>query len=222
MKTQNFLKILSIIEENIPQDSPSNILKNSFKRTPYTILIATLLSLRTKDENTAKVCKELFQIANTPQTIIDIPIEQLEVIVKPTGMYRKKARVIKEVSQMLINKFNGAVPTTKEDLLSLKGVGEKTANIVLNNALGVPTIAVDTHVHRIPNMLGFIDTKTEKETQKELSKKVPKEYWSRLNFTIVSFGQTICLPRNPKCELCLISDFCNKNNLLFPTYYKSK
>jgi endonuclease-3 len=210
MKTQNFLKILSILEENIPQDSPSNILKNSFKRTPYTILIATLLSLRTKDENTAKVCKELFQIANTPQTIIDIPIEQLEVIVKPTGMYRKKSAVIQEVSQTLIERFNSNVPQSKEELLSIRGVGEKTANIVLNNAFNIPIIAVDTHVHRIPNMLGFIDTKTEKETQKELSTKVPKEYWSRLNFTIVSFGQTICLPRNPKCEVCLISDFCNE------------
>ena len=210
MKTQNFLKILSILEENIPQDSPSNILKNSFKRTPYTILIATLLSLRTKDENTAKVCKELFQIANTPQTIIDIPIEKLEVIVKPTGMYRKKSAVIQEVSQILIERFNSNVPQSKEELLSIRGVGEKTANIVLNNAFNIPIIAVDTHVHRIPNMLGFIDTKTEKETQKELSTKVPKEYWSRLNFTIVSFGQTICFPRNPKCEVCLISDFCNQ------------
>jgi endonuclease-3 len=210
MKTQNFLKILSILEENIPQNSPSNILKNSFKRTPYTILIATLLSLRTKDENTAKVCKELFQIANTPQTIIDIPIEKLEVIVKPTGMYRKKSAVIQEVSQILIERFNSNVPQSKEELLSIRGVGEKTANIVLNNAFNIPIIAVDTHVHRIPNMLGFIDTKTEKETQKELSTKVPKEYWSRLNFTIVSFGQTICLPRNPKCEVCLISDFCNQ------------
>jgi endonuclease-3 len=210
MKTQNFLKILSILEENIPQDSPSNILKNSFKRTPYTILIATLLSLRTKDENTAKVCKELFQIANTPQTLLEIPLEKLELIVKPTGMYHKKSAVIQEVSQTLIERFNSNVPQSKEELLSIRGVGEKTANIVLNNAFNIPIIAVDTHVHRIPNMLGFIDTKTEKETQKELSTKVPKEYWSRLNFTIVSFGQTVCLPRSPKCEVCLISDFCNE------------
>ena len=210
MTTKNFLKILSILEKNIPQDSPSNILKNSFKRTPYTILIATLLSLRTKDENTAKVCKELFKIANTPQTLLEIPIEKLEIIVKPTGMYRKKSAVIREVSQIVIERFNGNVPNSKNDLLSIRGVGEKTANIVLNNAFNIPIIAVDTHVHRIPNMLGFIDTKNEKETQQELSAKVPKEYWSRLNFTIVSFGQTVCLPRSPKCEVCLISSFCNQ------------
>jgi len=212
MKTKEFLEILSILEKNIPQDSPSNILKNSFKRTPFTILIATLLSLRTKDENTAKVCKELFKIANTPQTLLAIPTEKLEIIVKPTGMYRKKSAVIKEVSQTLIDRFNSNVPNSKKELLSIRGVGEKTANIVLNNAFNIPIIAVDTHVHRIPNMLGFIDTKNEKETQQELSDKVPKEYWSRLNFTIVSFGQTVCLPRSPKCEVCLISSFCNVND----------
>ena len=184
MKTKEFLKILSILEKNIPQDSPSNILKNSFNRTPYTILIATLLSLRTKDENTARVCKELFKIANTPQTLLEIPIEKLELITKPTGMYRKKSAVIREVSQTLIDRFNSNVPQTKEELLSMRGVGEKTANIVLNNAFNIPIIAVYTHVHRIPNMLEFIDTKTEKETQRELSEKVPQEYWSKLNFTI--------------------------------------
>jgi len=208
MNTKEFIEVLEILEKNIPKNSPSNVLKNSFKRTSYTILIATLLSLRTKDENTAKVCKELFLIANTPQEMLKIPIDKLEQILKPTGMYRKKAKVIQEVSQTLIDRFDSTVPQTKKELLSIKGVGEKTANIVLNNAFNIPTIAVDTHVHRIPNMLGFIKTKNEKETQKELSIKVPKEYWSRLNFIIVSFGQTICLPRNPKCDICPISSFC--------------
>ena len=208
METKAFLEVLEILQENIPADSPSNILKNSFKRTPYTILMATLLSLRTKDENTARVCKELFVIANTPELLLQIPTEELEQIVKPTGMYRKKAQILQEVSQTLIDRFNATVPKTKEELLSIKGIGEKTANIVLNNAFDIPTIAVDTHVHRIPNMLKFIDTKSEKETTKVLCEKVPKEYWNRLNFTIVSFGQTICLPRNPKCDLCPIEKYC--------------
>jgi len=211
MKTEDFLTILDILEKQIPQDSPSNLLKNSFKRTPYTILMATLLSLRTKDENTARVCSQLFKNISTPQELLSIPIDELEETVKPTGMYRKKASVIREVSQTLIDKFNSTVPNTKEELLSMRGIGEKTANIVLNNAFGIPIIAVDTHVHRIPNMLGFIETETEKETQKALSEKVPKEYWSRLNFTIVSFGQTVCLPRSPKCESCPIIEYCNIN-----------
>jgi len=208
MKTEDFLTILDILEKQIPQDSPSNLLKNSFKRTPYTILMATLLSLRTKDENTARVCSQLFNTISTPQELLAIPIEELEETVKPTGMYRKKASIIREVSETLIEKFNSTVPNTKEELLSMKGIGEKTANIVLNNAFNIPIIAVDTHVHRIPNMLGFIKTETEKETQKVLSNKVPKEYWSRLNFTIVSFGQTVCLPRSPKCEECPIKEYC--------------
>jgi len=210
MKTEDFLTILDILQEQIPDDSPSNILKNSFKRTPYTILMATLLSLRTKDENTARVCSQLFKNITTPQELLAIPIDELEETVKPTGMYRKKASVIREVSQTLIDKFNSTVPNTKEELLSMKGIGEKTANIVLNNAFNIPIIAVDTHVHRIPNMLGFIETQTEKETQKALSDKVPNEYWSRLNFTIVSFGQTVCLPRNPKCESCPIVPYCHR------------
>ena len=208
MEIKVFLEILDILEKNIPDDSPSNILKNSFKRTPYTILMATLLSLRTKDENTARVCRELFLVADTPQRMLAISIDNLEMMVKPTGMYRKKAGVLKEVSQTLINRFNSSVPSRKNELLSIRGVGEKTANIVLNNAFHIPTIAVDTHVHRIPNMLGFIETITEKETSKMLCEKVPKEYWDRLNFTIVSFGQTICLPRNPKCEICPIVRYC--------------
>ncbi len=209
MTKKEFIEVLEILQNSIPKDSPSNILKNSFKRNPYTILMATLLSLRTKDENSARVCKELFNPAISPQELLDIPIEELEQIVKPTGMYRKKAQVIRGVSQSLINEFNSIVPCTKEELLSLKGVGEKTANIVLNNAFNIPTIAVDTHVHRLPNIWGFINTKTEKETLKALCEKVPKEYWNRLNFSIVSFGQTVCLPRNPKCESCPITRYCN-------------
>jgi len=208
MNTKEFLEVLDILQENIPADSPSNILKNSFKRTPYTILMATLLSLRTKDENTARVCSKLFLVADTPQRMLNIPIEELEQMVKPTGMYRKKAGVLHEVSQSLIERFDATVPRTKSELLSIRGVGEKTANIVLNNAFDIPMIAVDTHVHRIPNMLGFISTKTEKETGKMLGEKVPKSYWNRLNFTIVSFGQTLCLPRNPKCEICPIERYC--------------
>ena len=208
MEIKEFLEILEILEKNIPKDSPSNILKNSFKRTPYTILMATLLSLRTKDENTARVCRELFVVADTPQKMLKIPIEKLEQMVKPTGMYRKKAGVLQEVSETLIDRFDGVVPSTKAELLSIRGVGEKIANIVLNNAFDIPTIAVDTHVHRIPNMLGFIETKSEKETSKALCEKVPKGYWNRLNFTIVSFGQTVCLPRNPKCDICPIKRYC--------------
>lgn len=210
MTTKAFLEVLEILQKQIPSDSPSNILKNSFERNPYTILMATLLSLRTKDENTARVCSQLLNPAITPQQLLDIPLDTLEQLVKPTGMYRKKAQVLREVSQSLIHYFQGNVPQTKEELLSLKGVGEKTANIVLNNAFGIPSIAVDTHVHRLPNLWQFIQTKNEKETLKALCQKVPKQFWNTLNFTLVSFGQTICTPQNPKCEVCPIQTYCNQ------------
>ncbi len=212
MNEETFLKILEILKEKTPKNSPANILKNSYERTPFTILISTLLSLRTKDEITAKVCKNLFKIADTPEKLVKIPRETLYEILKPTGMYRKKAQTIQSVSKELIERFDSKVPEDKKRLLSLKGVGEKTANIVLNNAFSIPSIAVDTHVHRIPNLLGFIKTKNEKETQKELEKKVPKKYWKELNFTLVSFGQTICLPSHPKCDICPIKNYCPKND----------
>ena len=210
MTKKTFLTILEILQNNIPNNSPSNILKNSFERNPYTILMATLLSLRTKDENTALVCAKLFKPAITPQELLEIPLEQLEQIVRPTGMYRKKAQTLREVSSNLIERFQGHVPNTKEELLSLKGVGEKTANIVLNNAFHIPTIAVDTHVHRLPNLWKFIETTSEKETFKALCEKVPQEFWNQLNFTLVSFGQTICLPRNPQCKQCAIAQYCEE------------
>ena len=211
MNLKTFLKIVDILKENIPPDSPSNILKNSFKRTPYTILMATLLSLRTKDEYTASVCAKLFILVDNPQDMLDIDREELERIIRATGMYRKRAETLKSVSQELIDRFNSKVPSTREELLSLKGVGEKTANIVMNNAFDTPTIAVDTHLHRVPNMLGFIDTKNERETLRVLEERIPKEYWSSLNFTIVSFGQSICLPRNPKCDICPIYNYCKND-----------
>jgi endonuclease-3 len=208
MNIKTFLKVVDILKDNIPPDSPSNILKNSFKRTPYTILMATLLSFRTKDEYTALVCAKLFILVDNPKDMLDIDREELESIVRPTGMYRKKAETLKSVSLELIDRFDSKVPSTKGELLSLKGVGEKTANIVLNNAFNTPTIAVDTHLHRVPNLLGFIDTKNERETLRALEERIPKEYWSSLNFTIVTFGQTVCLPRNPKCEICPIYGYC--------------
>ena len=207
MTIEVFIEVLDILKDKIPDNSPSNILKNSFHRTPYTILMATLLSLRTKDEITASVCSKLFIIANIPLDILNMPIDKLEDIIKPTGMYHKKAQTLKDVSKELIDRFDSKVPSTKEELLSLKGVGIKTANIALNNAFNIPTIAVDTHVHRVLNLLEVVNTKNEKDTLKILEENIPEKYWSILNFTIVSFGQTICLPQNPKCNVCPIYNY---------------
>ncbi len=208
MKLDLFLEVLDKLEKNLPQDTPAHKLKNCYKRNPYTILMTTLLSLRTKDENTTIVATKLFNDIQTPQELLKININELEQIVRPTGMYKQKAKTLHEVSKVLIKKFNSTVPDNKEDLLSIKGIGEKTANIVLNNAFGISSIAVDTHVHRICNLLNFIATKDEKESSIILNKIIPRKYKSKLNFTLVAFGQTVCTVKNPKCDKCVINNLC--------------
>ena len=212
MNIQTFLKILDILEQNIPQNTPAQNLKNCYKRNPYTILMVTLLSLRSKDEKTALIAKELFNTIQTPQELVKISQEKLENIIKPIGFQKQKAKTLLEVSKILIEKYNSQVPNNKEKLLSIKGIGEKTANIVLNNAFGINSIAVDTHVHRLTNMWGIVQTNSFDESSKILNKIIPKQYKSKLNFTLVSFGQTICTVKNPKCEICKIKIYCKENN----------
>jgi len=211
MNLQTFLKILVILEQNIPQNTPAHILKNSYKRNPYTILMVTLLSLRSKDEKTAIVASKLFNDIQTPQELLKCTQDKLEEIIKPIGFQKQKAKTLLEVSKILIEKYNSKVPYNKEELLTIKGIGEKTANIVLNNAFGIGSIAVDTHVHRLTNMWGIVQTNSFDESSKILNEIIPKKYKSKLNFTLVSFGQTICTPNNPKCEICSIKEYCKNN-----------
>jgi len=212
MSLESFLEIVDIIEKNLPKESPLNQLKNSYKRNPYTILMATLLSLRSKDEKTATVTSKLFNHIQTPQELLDIPQERLEEIIKPIGFHKKKAKTLIEVSKILVDKYNSKVPKEKKELLSIKGIGEKSANVVLNSAFGIPIIAVDTHVHRLCNMWGVVKTKSDIETSKVLNKIVPKEYKSKINTILVAFGQTICKVNNPQCDKCPILDRCKRVN----------
>jgi len=200
-------KILELIEKNLPQNSPAIKLMGSYKRNPYTILMVTLLSLRSKDEKTAIVAKKLFNTIQNPNELLKISKEDLEKIIKPIGMQKQKANTLLEISKILVDKYSSKVPNRKDELLSLKGIGEKTVNIVLNNAFNKGVIAVDTHVHRICNLLNIIDTKNNIQSSKILNEIVPKECKEKLNFLIVSFGQTICTS-NPKCEICFIKNYC--------------
>jgi len=180
------------------------------KPDPYKILISCLLSLRAKDETTEKISEELYKIADTPQEILNLPTEQLEKIIFSTGHYRKKAQVLKSVSKELIERFNSQVPKTREELLSIKGVGPKTTNIVLAFAFGEQVIPVDTHVHRIPNRIGWVKTKNPEQTEQELMKILPKEYWADFNAVFVQFGRDICQPVSPWCSKCPINSYCKK------------
>lgn len=178
-------------------------------RDPYRVLIRTILSQRTRDENTDQATNKLFSKYKDIYEVADAPIEEIEKLVKSAGFYRVKSARIKEVSRILIDQYGGEVPDNMKELLELPGVGRKTANCVLVFAFEKAAIPVDTHVHRISNRWGLVNTKTPEETELELSKIVPKNLWILLNDLMVQFGQTICKPTSPQCEICPLTDLCD-------------
>jgi endonuclease-3 len=192
----------------------TNILSNMFTlrvfedRDPYRVLIRTILSQRTRDENTDKASATLFAKYKNIEEIADAPIEDIEKLVKSAGFYRVKARRIIEVSNLLIDQYKKIVPDNLNELLELPGVGRKTANCVLVYGFQKPAIPVDTHVHRISNLFGIVNTKNPEETEDALKKIVPKDSWIDLNDLMVQFGQNICKPNNMQCEFCPISGLC--------------
>jgi len=181
-----------------------------YGREPYLILISCLLSLRAKDAMSLPVSRQLFEHARTPQQMLDLSQRQIEKIIYSVGFYRQKAKQLREVSNALLDQFNGQVPRTMEELLSLPGVGRKTANLVLGQAIEVPAICVDIHVHRISNRLGLVKTKTPEQTEAALEKILPKQYWIEYNKLLVMWGQNICLPTSPLCSQCVIADLCSR------------
>ena len=180
----------------------------------FKILISCLLSLRTQDKNTEIASKRLFSVADIPEKIIKLPIKKLEKLIYSSGHYKKKARVLKHVSKELISRFNGKVPDNKEELLSIKGIGPKTANIVLSFAYNQMVIPVDVHVHVIANRLGWANTKKPEDTEKELEKIIPKKYWKELNGIFVLFGKEICITISPWCSKCPVREDCPRINVV--------
>lgn len=180
----------------------------------FNILIGTILSARTKDENTTKVVKILFSEYKNAKELANAKLKHVEKIIKPIGFYHVKAKRIIEVSKIIDSKYKGKVPEDLEKLVELPGVGRKTANCVLVYAYDKPAIPVDIHVHRISNRLGLVETKTPEETELELMKKIPKKFWLEINDTFVMYGQNICKPISPMCNVCKIKKICK--------YYKAK
>lgn len=166
--------------------------------------------MRTKDKTTIEASKRLFKIADSPKSMIKLSLIRLRKIIYPVGFYRNKAKAILGLSHKIINDFHGAVPREIDELLSFKGVGRKTANLVLGLGFKIPAICVDTHVHRISNRLGWIKTTNPEETEKELEKILPKESWIELNTILVTFGQNLCVPISPFCSSCYVFRFCKK------------
>lgn len=176
---------------------------------PYKVLVRTILSQRTRDENTDQATNNLFSKYKDIYEVVEAPTEDVQELIKPAGFYRVKAGRIQEVSQILIDQYGGEVPDTLEELVKLPGVGRKTANCVLVFAFELPAIPVDTHVHRISNRMGLVNTKNPDETEFELSKIAPKELWIKLNDLMVQFGQNICKPTSPQCEMCPVNYLCD-------------
>ncbi len=179
-----------------------------YGKNPFLVLISCLLSLRTKDTVSLPASHRLFSIAQSPQIMLRIPIKQLEKIIYPVAFYRKRSEQLHTVCKDLIERFDGKVPSSEEDLLSIKGVGRKTMNLVRGEGFGIPAICVDTHVHRISNRLGLVITKKPEETEIALQKLLPKEYWIDYNRLLVMWGQNICVPISPFCSRCAIADLC--------------
>jgi len=177
-------------------------------RDPFRVLIACILSLRTQDTTTGPASDRLFAAAATPQTMLGLTARRIERLIYPVGFYRTKARVILGICRDLIERFEGCVPETIDELLTLNGVGRKTANLVVTMGYNKPGICVDTHVHRISNRWGYVKTRNPEETEMALRAKLPRRYWIGYNDLLVSFGQNICVPISPRCSTCPITTLC--------------
>ena len=208
-------RIVEIIKElhkstgDMVEPASLSIVKQ-FGRKPFLVLVSCILSLRTKDTVSLPASVRLFQLAQTPQELLLVPVACIEQAIYPVGFYRSKAKNLHEICYDLLERFDGIVPNNLQDLLSFKGVGRKTANLVLAEGFGIPAICVDTHVHRISNRLGLIATKTPEQTEKELCKILSKIYWRDYNRLLVMWGQNICVPISPFCSKCPVARLCKK------------
>lgn len=178
------------------------------RRDPFRILVSTVLSLRTKDEVTMEASKRLFAVAATPTRLAATPVRVIEKAIYPVGFYKTKARTVKKIARRLLDDYEGVVPDSIDELLTFRGVGRKTANLVVTLGYGKPGICVDTHVHRVSNRLGLVETKTPEQTEYALMDVLPGKYWIGYNELLVSFGQTVCTPVSPHCSTCPLSKTC--------------
>lgn len=211
MNSDDIGKIIRILRrERVNWDVPVVTLEAETSRDPFRVLISTVLSLRTKDETTAEASRRLFGLADTPEKMLELHEREVIRAIYPVGFYRTKAKNILKICHDLIEKYNSRVPDDLDKLLQLKGVGRKTANLVLTLGYWKHGICVDTHVHRISNRLGYIDTRNPHQTEIELRKKLPKIYWIEYNSLLVAFGQHTCRPVSPKCSLCPVEIYCEK------------
>lgn len=192
------------------QEPVVGVVARDSDRDPFLILISCLLSLRTKDKTTSEASERLFALAHTPATMLKLPIGKIERAIYPVGFYRTKAKSIHQICRRLLDVYGGKVPDSIDELVTLSGVGRKTANLVVTVGYGKPGICVDIHVHRISNRWGYINTKTPEESEQALRRKLPKQYWITFNDLLVPYGQNLCQPVSPFCSKCKLTEFCDQ------------
>lgn len=202
-------EIVKILKEAKQPQSDFVKLMDSFK-DPYIVLIACILSLRTNDRTTYPATLRMLELGKTPEDFAKVDPKVLEKAIYPVGFYANKAKQIVELSKILVDEYDSKVPCDIEELCKFNGVGRKTANLVLSEGFNRPAICVDVHVHRIMNRLGYVKTKNPEETEFALREKLPKKYWIDINSLLVTHGQNVCKPINPKCEICPINSYCKK------------
>ena len=211
MTDNDIVKVISVLKEKLEIWGPPVVSSLSDRdHSPFQILISTLLSLRTKDETTAIASQRLFYLSATPDEMLRLSEEEIIRAIYPVGFYRNKAKTILHICRELVDRYESGVPDTTEELLTLKGVGRKTANLVAALAYNRDEICVDIHVHRISNRLGYVETKNPEETEYSLRKRLPKKYWSLYNTLMVAFGKNVCRPISPFCSRCPVSVYCDR------------
>ena len=214
MTRQQLHEAIAVLRRKVPQwNVPVASLNVQDSHDPYRVLISTLLSLRTQDQTTEKAAKRLFELADTPQAMVQLDRDTIEKTIYPVGFYRTKAPQILDISRRILEEFDGRVPNDLEVLITFHGVGRKTANLVLSEGYGTPAICVDTHVHRISNRWGYVNTNTPLATEMALRKKLPYEYWIEYNPMLVALGQYVCKPTSPICSACPIAPFCKRRGV---------
>jgi endonuclease III len=212
MRQDQIHAALRIVKREIRQwqEPVVGVVARESARDPFRILISCLLSLRTKDKTTGEASARLFALAHTPETLLKVPLKRIEKAIYPVGFYRTKAKAIHQICRRLIEQYGGTVPDSIEELVTLSGVGRKTANLVVTVGYGKPGICVDIHVHRISNRWGYVKTATPEQTEQALRSKLPKRYWITFNDLLVPYGQNLCQPVSPFCSRCKVIQYCDR------------
>lgn len=212
MRQDEIHAAVRILKREIRQwrDPVVGVVAKESNRDPFRILISCLLSLRTKDQTTSEASRRLFALAGRPDTLVRVPLKRIERAIYPVGFYRTKAKSILQICRRLLDVYEGVVPNSIEELVTLPGVGRKTANLVVTVGYGKPGICVDIHVHRISNRWGYVKTRTPEETEQALRNKLPSRYWITFNDLLVPYGQNLCVPVSPFCSRCKLIAVCSR------------